>query len=62
MRFQSQDKDDLHKKAALRKNSAMLGTDRVRGDDNQPEPTSLTYETEFVLFLAVLENFVLPMG
>ena len=22
----------------------------------------LTYETEFVLFLAVLENYVLPMG
>ena len=22
----------------------------------------LTYETEFVLFLAVLENFVMPMG
>ena len=22
----------------------------------------LTFETEFVLFLAVLENFVLPMG
>ena len=61
MRFQSQDKDDLHKKAALRKNSAMLSTDRVR-DDTQSEPTFLTYETEFVLILAVLENFVLPMG
>ena len=26
------------------------------------ECTSLFYETEFVLFLAVLENSVLPMG
>ena len=28
----------------------------------QTQFSSLTYETEFVLFLAVLENSVLPMG
>ena len=34
----------------------------IKGGSTPKRKNFLTYETEFVLFLAVLENSVLPMG